>query len=124
MKEKRNNDRAQVFWLLHGQNKRTQTQIPCGYIIDLSETGIKLWIDNNREINNGEFEIDIHPNKSLKMDSLTLTIQKARIYPNKVSHFHEVGGTIKDISEDEKSKLLVLIQSLRENQHARCEIRL
>lgn len=124
MEEKRETDRTQVFWILHGENERTQTQIPCGYLVDLSETGIKLWIDNDREIKNQEFEIDIHPNKLLNIESLTLTIEQARIKPNNVSHYHEVGGQIKDISHNDKSKLLNLIQSLKNNQHARCEIRL
>ena len=75
---KRSQERHEGFWKVYKADADSKNEIEIGFLFDLSDTGLKLWIKQRLQIKEEFFSIRIHPPKELKLDSMNFNIQVMR----------------------------------------------
>ncbi len=100
---KRKFERLSAFWKVY------RDEISWGYLIDLSETGVRVWLNKEEKIDEAKFSIRINPPKELNLDSIDLAIQQIWMNPNKSQRFIEIGCKFQSLSGSQKKQLDQLI---------------
>ena len=103
IENKRKNVRLQAFWKVYRQN------VSWGYLIDLSESGVRVWLNKDEKIGNDNFTIKIHPPKELNIDEIDFNVSRIWTNPDKSQRFNEIGCTFNGLTDDKKEQLNQLI---------------
>ncbi len=100
---KRKEPRLHAFWKVYRED------ITWGYLIDLSENGLKVWLNKDEEVKDNDFNIHIHPPKELELDIIDLNVHRIWMNPSKSQRFNEIGCQFNNLTEQQKGHLTKLI---------------
>ncbi len=99
----RKSARLHAFWKVY------RDDITWGYLIDLSETGVKVWLNKDEEVNEDNFTIRIRPPREFNIDAIDFEVRRIWMNPNKSLRFNEIGCQFRNLTEDQKKQLTKLI---------------
>ncbi|MDH4129651.1 MAG: PilZ domain-containing protein [Spirochaetota bacterium] len=106
--DKRNITRQKGFWKVYHRIKGSDKEINLGFLFDISETGVNLWVHRTVEIDENEFIIIIHSPEELNLGNMDFLVHKVWKVGLGTNPYHELGCTFKDLSTQQKKYLYKL----------------
>lgn len=86
-----------------------------GYLVDVSQYGLKAWLDKSENEVEDNFSLYIRPPKVFNIGDVEFEVEKVWVNYNKSTRYSEVGCRFKDLSEEQKAKLRQIIHFFQEN---------
>lgn len=104
--DRREFERSGTFWLIYFND----TEQLLGFIIELSLTGMRLWVKDIPDIHDKEFSILIKSPKELKIEKLKFDVIKVWSKPlNESNNIIDMGCKFVDLNNQELSNIKQLI---------------
>lgn len=101
--DKRKEPRFNAFWKVY------KNDFSWGYLIDISENGLRVWLNKEEELEEEIFEIRIHTPYELEGDVMDFKIKQIWVNSERSHHFNEIGCQFKDLEDSQKTHLNILI---------------
>lgn len=101
--DKRKDTRLHAFWKVY------RDDITWGYLIDLSESGVKVWLNKEEEVSEEDFVIRIRPPKEINIEAIDFEVHRIWMNPNKSLRFNEIGCQFTKLDDNQKKQLEQLI---------------
>ena len=107
--DRRSKKRINTFWLAFNKEEKTVL----GYITEISEIGMKIWINKN-DLKNNPFSIYLSPPKQVSPDSVDFDLIKVWNEEKVNRNFIEIGCKFKELSEEQENIVYKLIDFFKE----------
>ncbi len=88
----------------------------CGYLIDISKTGLRLYIDKDKRIQFHPFEVEICFNSEFDDNAISLLVQCIWV-KNKSSKYNEVGCKIIEQPTDKQEIIERLVEFFKRSNY-------
>lgn len=99
----RTDQRHHAFWKIYHQDN------PFGYLVDLSQSGIKAWIKSHEKVPEGLFHIRLNPPKKVSDKPVEFEVEQVWCNTFKGNRLIEIGCQFTNLSQDKKEILDQLI---------------
>lgn len=105
--DKRKEPRFNAFWKVY------KNDFSWGYLLDISENGLRVWLNKDEIVDDESFDICIHTPYELEGDSMDFNIKQVWTNSDRSHHFNELGCQFNELNEDQKKYLNTLIEYFR-----------
>ncbi len=113
--EKRNNTRHKIFWTIIQKNPQDKRINALGYLLNISETGINIWIDKNQNFDDKDFNIILQPPDGIEFEPIDMNVHQVWTKIHEDDSLIEMGCSFNELNDVQRNK----IQELAKHENKR-----
>ena len=112
--ERRESTRHKTFWTVIRSDPSTNKEIGLGFLLNISETGMNIWINKEHQFEQTDFSIKLYPPEDLDVEPINLIVHQVWTKFHENSSLVEMGCEFVDLAHFLREQINQLIT---DNQH-------
>ncbi|MDH4128454.1 MAG: PilZ domain-containing protein [Spirochaetota bacterium] len=112
-KEKRRFIRHKTFWTIVTKDDNNQ-DIDLGFLLNISETGLNVWINQDQKLTSDSFVIWLYPPENEQFDPIEIKVRSIWTKTHEQKSLIEMGCEFIDITNEHK---FIINQLIKQNKN-------
>ncbi len=109
MNEKRAAERNKIFWTIVRKDSLENDEIGLGFLLNISEKGMNIWIDHQQKLDTEDFNIILYPPENLDSEIIELSVRQVWTEYHNNGSMIEIGCEFVNLSPEQKERINGLV---------------
>ncbi len=109
MDEKRASERSKIFWTIVRKDSLENDEMGLGFLLNISEEGMNIWIDHQQKLDTEDFNIILYPPENLNSEVLELSVHQIWTKHHNNGSMIEIGCEFVNLSSEQKDRINDLV---------------
>jgi len=110
--ERRRTSRHDLFWVVNQEDQQSLL----GYLVDLSESGMRVWLKLNYQAKESNFTVCLLPPNKLELPHFVIDVRKVWLGKDETDTFDEIGCEFVGLNVEQKKSLAKMLSFFQEDK--------